>query len=115
MFVDSYQVEVLEVQILVDVEIEQITQDWVINRCFCPQYKWRRVIRRIWGCLFKRTRQEIAGSPLVQALIVKTAAHRYAQSLMRADSSRSVRITCIEREGARLVKFVIWRDGKWLE
>ena len=111
MFVDSYQVEI---QPLVNAE-SLVATDWVTNRRFCPQYKWRCIARRVWGGLFKRTRQEIVGDPLIQALIVKSDAHRYAQSLVRAGSFRSVRITRIEREGARFVKFVIWRDGKWLE
>ena len=115
MFVDSYQVEIQNSELAFVNAESLVTQDWITDRCFCPQYKWRCITRRIWGGLFRRIRQEIVGDPLIQALIVKSDAHRYAQSLMRVDSLRSVRITRIEREGARLVKFVIWRDGKWLE
>lgn len=111
MFVNSYQVETQTFVYAKDFAVPV----WVTDRCFCPRYKWRRVTRRIlWG-LFKRIRQEITGDPLVQALIVKNDAHLHAQSLMRLASLQSVRITRIEREGARLVKFVIWQDGKWLE
>lgn len=105
MFVDRYQVEIQN----------PVTQDWEADRCFRLKYKWHQVTRRVLRCLWKRTRQEITGSSSVQALIVKSEAHQYAQKLWRVDWNRSVRITSIEWEGARLVKCVIWRDGRWLE
>jgi len=105
MFVESYQVEVQNFA----------SEKWSVIKSFRLQHKWRRVTRRILCGLLRRTRQEIVGDSLVQALIIKSDAHRYAQITVRRTPPQLVRITRIEREGARLVKFVIWRDGKWLE
>lgn len=113
MFVDSYQVEV---QNFVALHRSFTTvEKWTVVKSFRPQYKWRRVTYRILCGLLRRTRREIVGDPLVQALIVKSDAHRYAQNTMRTKYPQHVRITRTEREGAQLVKFVIWQDGKWLE
>lgn len=107
MYIDSYQVEV------------QIRDCWHVNQRFRPQYKWKRVVHYLFG-FWKQTRQEIAGDPLVLALIVKADAFRCAQGLARQLTQQlieeKVRIARIEREGARLVKFVVWQNDKgWLE
>lgn len=108
MLVDSYQVEVQDL----------VTEVWKVDRCLQPCYKWRRATYH-WPCilggLFKRTRQEIVGDPSVQALIAKSDAIQHAQNIVCVKHPRPVRVTRIEREGARFVKFVIWLDGKWLE
>lgn len=105
MFIDSYQVEVRSLT----------TEKWTVVKSFRPRYKWRCVTYRILCGLLRRPRQVIDGDPLIQALIVKSNAYRHARDVLRSRHPQSVRITCLEREGARLVKFVIWRDGIWLE
>jgi len=113
MFVDSYQVEV---QDFVTVHQSFTTvEKWTVVKSFRPRYKWRRVTYRILYGLLRRTRQEIVGDPSIQVLIVKSDAHLYAQDTRRTKYPQRVRITRIEREGAQLVKFVIWQNGKWLE
>lgn len=104
MFVDSYQTEVQNLA----------TGEWKVDQYFRLRYKWRRIVHRVLG-LLRRVRQEIVGDPQIQALIIKSDAYRHACHTMRVKRPRPVRITCIKREGARLVKFVIWQNGKWLE
>ena len=105
MFIDSYQVEVQNL----------VTEKWEVDQSFRPQYKWQRVTRRLLCGFLRWTRQQIIGDPLVQALIVKTDAHQHARRVMRERHPRHVRIVRVEREGSRIVKYAIWRDGKWLE
>ena len=104
MFIDSFQVEVQN----------PATGKWTVNRRFRARYKWQNISRRILGIL-KRTRPEITGSPLIQSLIVKSDAHLHARKVALEKRPCSVRITRTEREGARLVKLIIWQNGEWRE
>ena len=105
MFTDSYQVE----------EQNPATGEWETLKRFCLKYKWANVKCRFL-CLFKRSRPKITGSKLLQAVIVKVTAYNFAREVVRnRRSSRSIRITRTDREGARLVKVVIWLNEKWCE
>lgn len=105
MFIDCYQVE----------EESLITYEgWKTLEVFRLKYKWAYVVR-LFCFLFRRPRPEITGSKMIQAVIVKIRAYDYARRAMRDRRPRSIRITRLEREGARLVKTVIWLDGKWVE
>lgn len=104
MYVDSYQVEVQCLETLV----------WEVDQCFRPVYKWRFVLHRFLG-LLRRRRPEIVGDPEVAALIIKADAHYRARRIFIMRRPRNVRIVRVEREGSRLVKFVVWFNGKWQE
>ncbi len=104
MFVDSYQVE----------EKNLSTGKWRVLKRFRLVYKWENVKRRFL-CLFRRSHPEITGSKLVQAVIVKVNAYDYARKIEGTRQPRSIRITRVDREASRLVKIVIWIDGKWTE
>ncbi len=100
---DSYQVEVRSL----------VNEKWETVQCFRPRYKWHCVTRCILG-LLRWTRRQIV-TPHIRALIAKGEAHQYARNAVHVRYPRHVRITCIEREGKRLVKFVVWQDGRWYE
>lgn len=104
MFTDSYQVE----------EQSLSTGKWVKLASFRLKYRWRYVTHRLLG-LIKWVRPEITGPKLIQAVIVKVRAYNYARKILRVRRPRSIRITRIDREGARLVKVVIWLNGEWNE
>ncbi len=104
MYIDSYQVEVQSLT----------TLDWELDQCFQPVYKWVNALHRFLG-LFWWHKPQILGDPEATALIVKADAHRRARHIMLARRPRNVRITRIEREGSRLVKFVVWLNGRWTE
>jgi len=104
MFVDCYQVE----------EESLTTHEWEMLKVFRLKYKWTHTVRR-FCFLLCRPHPAIAGSEMVQAVIVKTSAFNYARRVMRTRQPRHIRITRIDREGARLVKIVIWLNGKWTE
>lgn len=104
MFTDSYQVE----------EQNLATSKWITLKRFRLKYKWANVKCRFL-CLFKWTCPEIMGSELLLAVIVKVTAYNFAREVARNRRQRSVRITRTDREGARLVKVVIWLNGKWCE
>jgi len=105
MFIDCYQVE----------EESLTTHEWEMLKVFRLKYKWTHTVRRRFFFLFRRPHPEITGSKMVQAVIVKTDAFNYARKIMRARRPRHIRITRIDREGARIVKIVIWLDGEWTE
>lgn len=101
-YIDSYQVEV------------QDGEEWVPDQSFRPYYNWTPVVHWIFGLFRFGRRQKIAGDAEAIALLAKSEAvlrARYTMFHQRA----CVRIARYEREGARLVKFVIWQDGDWCE
>jgi len=106
MLIDSFQVEIQSLT----------TEKWEVNECFQPVYKWKQILRRVlWFPLWKRGRPVIDGDPHVAALIAKSDAHQHARRVARQRKPRNVRIVRVEREGARLVKTVVWQNGHWLE
>jgi hypothetical protein len=104
MHVDSYCVEVQNLT----------TLEWELDQCFRPVYRWKFVLHRLFGFL-RWWKPQIIGDPEAAALIVKVDAHRRARHVLFMCQPRSVRITRTEHEGARLVKFVIWLNGRWIE
>jgi len=106
MYIDSYQVEVQQLS----------TLEWVVDSCFHTQYEWKQAIYRLfWMPWRKRSRPQIVGDPRVTEVVVKAEALKRARHLAFARRPRSVRIVRIERQGAVVMKFVIWQNGRWFE
>jgi len=102
-FIDSYQVEVND------------GGNWIADQSFRPYYHWTPVAHWILGLFRLGRRQKIDGDAEAVALIAKSEAVLRARMLLYQQRPVNVRITHYEREGARLVKFVIWIDGEWVE
>lgn len=102
-FIDSYQVEV------------QDQGNWIADQSFRPYYRWTPVAYWILGLFRLGKRQKIDGNAEAVALVAKSEAVLRARMLLYQQQPVNVRITCYEREGARLVKFIIWIDGEWVE
>lgn len=104
MHVDNYQVEVQNLT----------TLEWELDQHYRPVYKWGFVLHHLFGLLRWR-KPQIIGDPEAVALIVKADAHRRARYVLLMRRPCSVRITRTEHEGSRLVKFVVWLNGRWIE
>lgn len=101
-FIDSYQVEVSD------------GGKWIADQSFRPYYRWKPVAYWILGLFRLGRRQKIDGDAEAVALVAKSEAVLRARMLLY-QQRMDVRITRYEREGARLVKFIIWQDGEWVE
>jgi len=106
MFIDSYQVEVQQLS----------TLEWIVDSCFHTEYEWKpKFYRLLWMPWSRRSRPQIVGDPRVIAVVVKAEALKRARQVAFAHKPRSVRIVRIERQGAIVMKFVIWQNGRWFE
>lgn len=102
-YIDCYQVEV------------QDEANWIADRSYRPRYRWQPVVHKIlglfrWGC-----DQRIIGDAEALALLAKSEAVLRARYLLLHNRPASIRITRYERDGARLVKYVVWLNGAWCE
>lgn len=102
-YIDSYQVEV------------QDGANWIVDRSYRPRYQWQPVVHRILGLFRWGREQRIKGDPEALAVIAKAEAVGRARYMLLRQRPASVRIARYEREGARLVKFVVWLNGDWCE
>jgi hypothetical protein len=102
-YVYNYQVEV------------QDGADWVTDRSYQPRYRWQSVVHKILGLFRWGREQRLMGDAEALALIAKAEAVVRARYMLLHSRPASIRITRSEREGARLVKFVVWLNGEWCE
>jgi hypothetical protein len=106
MYLDSYHVEVQQLT----------TLEWEFDSCFHTKYEWTQVFYRLfWLPWRKRSRPEIIGDPRVMAVVIKAEALKRARHLFCTRRPRSVRIVQVERQGALMVKQIIWQNDRWLE